>query len=83
MGLAYIENLNGDVISYMDDPLNKTNYRNTNNTYNEDFNCGGWALNTFNWLCLSLLMLQCVVLPTWKMKLMTAMTNATMMKFLQ
>lgn len=51
MGLAYIENLNGDVISYMDDPLNKTNYRNTNNTYNEDFNCGGWALNTFNWLC--------------------------------
>lgn len=35
----------------MDDPLNKTNYRNTNNTYNEDFNCGGWALNTFNWLC--------------------------------
>lgn len=51
MGLAYIENLNGNVISYMDDPLNKTNYRNTNNTYNEDFNCGGWALNTFNWLC--------------------------------
>ena len=51
MGLAYIENLNGDVISYMDDPLNKTNYHNTNNTYNEDFNCGGWALNTFNWLC--------------------------------
>lgn len=51
MGLAYIENLNGDVISYMDDPLNKTNYRNTNNTYNEDFNCSGWALNTFNWLC--------------------------------
>lgn len=51
MGLAYIENLNGDVISYMDDPLNKMNYRNTNNTYNEDFNCGGWALNTFNWLC--------------------------------
>lgn len=42
MGLAYIENLNGDVISYMNDPLNKTNYRNTNNTYNEDFNCGGW-----------------------------------------
>lgn len=51
MGLAYIENLNGDVISYMNDPLNKTNYRNTNNTYNEDFNCGGWTLNTFNWLC--------------------------------
>ena len=51
MGLAYIENLNGDVISYMYDPLNKTNYRNTNNTYNKDFNCGGWALNTFNWLC--------------------------------
>lgn len=51
MGLAYIENLNGDVISYMNDPLNKTNCRNTNNTYNEDFNCGGWALNTFNWLC--------------------------------
>ena len=51
MGLAYIENLNGDVISYMDDPLNKMNYRNTNNTYNEDFDYGGWALNTFNWLC--------------------------------
>lgn len=51
MRVAYIENLNGDVISYMDDPLNKTNYRNINNTYREDFNCGGWALNTFNWLC--------------------------------
>lgn len=26
-------------------------YPGSNNTYNEDFNCGGWALNTFNWLC--------------------------------
>lgn len=31
------------------DFLNKKNNRNADNTYQGDYNCGGFALNTFNW----------------------------------
>lgn len=31
------------------DYLNRKNNRNRNNTYQCDYNCGGFALNTFNW----------------------------------
>ena len=33
------------------DYLNSNNYRNINNTSITLYNCGGYALNTFNWYC--------------------------------
>lgn len=50
MGLAYIKNIQGEVICTEDDALNQSNYRNVNNIDYKDYNCGGWALNTFEWL---------------------------------
>lgn len=50
MGLAYIKNMQGEVICTEDDALNKGGYRNVNNTDYGEYNCGGWALNIFEWL---------------------------------
>lgn len=50
MGLAYIKNMQGEVICTEDDALNKSGYRNFNNTHSKEYNCGGWALNIFEWL---------------------------------
>lgn len=33
----------------VDDKFNIRNERNLSNTDTQDFNCGGWALETFNW----------------------------------
>ena len=34
-----------------DDPFNKNNNRNLQNTDRSTFNCGGYALGTFSWYC--------------------------------
>lgn len=34
-----------------DDPFNRNNRRNINNTPKENYNCGGYALGTFSWYC--------------------------------
>ena len=36
-------------VKYGEDYLNRNNYRNSENTDKCDYNCGGFALNTFNW----------------------------------
>lgn len=50
MGLAYIKNMQGEIICTEDDALNRRGYRDVNNTDYENYNCGGWALNIFEWL---------------------------------
>ena len=34
-----------------DDPFNKNNNRNVRNTPKRNYNCGGYALETFSWYC--------------------------------
>lgn len=34
-----------------DDPFNKNNLRNVRNTPKRNYNCGGYALETFSWYC--------------------------------
>lgn len=34
-----------------DDPFNKNNNRNVRNTPKSNYNCGGYALETFSWYC--------------------------------
>lgn len=34
-----------------DDPFNKNNRRNVRNTPKRNYNCGGYALETFSWYC--------------------------------
>ena len=38
------------VFTFQHDPMNKEG-RNSRNTYLCDYNCGGYALGTFNWFC--------------------------------
>lgn len=38
------------VFTFEHDPMNKEG-RNSRNTYLGDYNCGGYALGTFNWFC--------------------------------
>ena len=45
-----IDNIDEDIdIKNGEDYLNRNNYRNSENTDKCDYNCGGFALNTFNW----------------------------------
>ena len=45
-----IEEIDEDIdVKYSEDYLNRNNYRNSENTDKCDYNCGGFALNTFNW----------------------------------
>ena len=37
------------VTNYFDDRFNEKNTRNKDNTAHWNYNCGGWALNTFSW----------------------------------
>ena len=45
-----IEEIDEDIdVKYNEDYLNRNNYRNSENTEKSEYNCGGFALNTFNW----------------------------------
>ena len=45
-----IDNIDEDIeVKNRRDYLNRRKYRNSNNTSKGDYNCGGFALNTFNW----------------------------------
>lgn len=37
------------VTNFLNDKFNKNNERNKENTSHWEYNCGGWALNTFSW----------------------------------
>lgn len=47
--LFSLVNKRGDYISLEDDPFNLLRKRTIKNTSNDEYNCGGYALETFNW----------------------------------
>jgi hypothetical protein len=44
-----LDEVDEDIMEKGESFLNKDCRRNSENTYHSDFNCGGYALNTFNW----------------------------------